>query len=92
MFTGNTCYIYSNANVHLFSFGIILWELLTREDPYESIRTNEVIKKVLNGYTLPIPDSCPKEYGLLIRSCTNIKPDRRPTFVEILYILQSLKI
>lgn len=46
----------------IWSFGIVLWELLTLGyQPYPGMDNQRVIEHIKNGGTLDIPDKCPKE-------------------------------
>lgn len=70
-----------------YAFGIILWELYTREHPYANVMSSflyEVEEAVLSKQRPPIPDDCPEEYAKLIRSCWADNPDERPSFTEII--------
>ena len=50
-----------------FSFGVVMWELLTGEVPYKGIDTLAVAYGVaVNKLTLPIPSSCPKSFKELL--------------------------
>lgn len=45
-----------------FSFGVVLWELLTAEIPYKNIAGAAVAYGIGNRQlTLPIPKNCPEE-------------------------------
>ena len=57
-----------------FSYGVVVWELLTGETPYKGIDTMAVAYGVaINKLTLPIPTTCPNEFTALLESkyCTN---------------------
>lgn len=43
-----------------FSFGVVLWELLTGQVPYRDVEALAVAYGVaMNSLTLPIPSTCP---------------------------------
>lgn len=47
----------------VWSYGVLLWELLTGETPYKGIDTLAVAYGVaVNKLTLPIPSTCPKPW------------------------------
>ncbi len=76
--------VYSKAS-DVWSFGVLLWELLTNEVPYKGIEPHRVQYGVaMNKLQLPIPDSCPKMFAELIKSCWDVDPHRRLTFSEII--------
>jgi GTPase SAR1 family protein len=69
-----------------YAFGIILWELYTREHPYANLLSNflhEVEDAVLSNQRPPIPRECPQEYANLMTACWADNPDERPSFTEI---------
>ncbi|KAL3778493.1 hypothetical protein HJC23_000506 [Cyclotella cryptica] len=75
----------------VFSFGIILWEMLTKECPYEGMTPIQCALSVLNENNRPkIPDWCPQSFRALIKNCVERNPKDRPTFTQILAALDSL--
>ncbi len=75
----------------VFSYGIILWELLERECPYDGMSSIQCALAVLNKDIRPvIPDWCPQSFANLIKSCTLKDPTKRPTFADILSTLDSM--
>lgn len=50
-----------------YSYGVLLWELLTGETPYKGIDALAVAYGVaVNKLTLPIPSTCPQPWSLLM--------------------------
>ena len=75
----------------VFSFGIILWEMLTNECPYEGMTPIQCALSVLNENKRPeIPDWCPQPFRALIKNCMERDPKLRPTFPQILAALDSM--
>ena len=75
----------------VYSFGIILWELVNLRTPYDQLKRDyEVEDYVVNGGR-PImhitPTLC---YKQLIEACWDQSPDNRPTFDEIILILEDV--
>jgi Protein tyrosine and serine/threonine kinase len=66
----------------VYSFGIVLWELATREEVYQGLETTQIIAKVANeSLRPPIPHDCPwKE--IMVR-CWEENPMDRLEFDEI---------
>jgi len=51
----------------VFSYGVVLWELLTGETPYKGIDALGVAYGVaVNKLTLPIPSTCPSLFSKLM--------------------------
>lgn len=76
----------------VFSFGVIMWELVTLKKPYEELHPMRVMYMVAHqGVTLQIPDDCPPAIAELIRQCWE-EPAERPSFKELLKRLESIPI
>ncbi|KAG8452666.1 hypothetical protein GDO86_004453 [Hymenochirus boettgeri] len=74
-----------SEKVDIWSFGVVLWELLTGEIPYKDVDSSAIIWGVgSNSLHLPVPSSCPDGFKLLLRQCWNSKPRNRPSFRQIL--------
>jgi len=75
----------------VYSYGIILWELLVRQCPYGDMSAIQCALAVLNNNSRPeIPHWCPPAFGALIASCLEKNPMSRPTFSQILSALDSI--
>ncbi|XP_022912738.1 mitogen-activated protein kinase kinase kinase 10-like isoform X2 [Onthophagus taurus] len=75
----------------VWSFGVLLWELLTGETPYKGIDTLAVAYGVaVNKLTLPIPSTCPEPWRDLMEACWESDPHHRPSFEEILHALEGI--
>ncbi|XP_071943176.1 mitogen-activated protein kinase kinase kinase 13-like [Antedon mediterranea] len=74
-----------SEKVDVWSFGVVLWELLTGEMPYKDVDSSAIIWGVgSNSLQLPIPSTCPDGFKLLMKQCWNAKPNNRPSFRQIL--------
>lgn len=80
-----------NEKADVYSFGIICWELLSRQCPFEGMTAIQCALAVLNRNSRPdIPKWCPPSLHALIRSCIKKDPDERPTFEQVLLALDSM--
>eukprot|EP01121_Diplochlamys_sp_Union-15-3_P006169 TRINITY_DN16677_c0_g1_i1.p1 TRINITY_DN16677_c0_g1~~TRINITY_DN16677_c0_g1_i1.p1 ORF type:complete len:145 (+),score=13.32 TRINITY_DN16677_c0_g1_i1:14-448(+) len=73
----------------VFSYSIILWELITREKPWEGLDRMAILNRVKLGERLVIP-ACPAFYRNLICRSWAQDPEKRPTFKEIVEILEEI--
>jgi len=72
----------------VFSFGIILWELLTRREPYTGITGMQLAYKVAKeGLRPPVPAYCPEEYAQLMTLSWDADPEKRPNFTDLVHSL-----
>ena len=73
-----------SQKVDIWSFGIILWELLTRQIPYNNWGQSQVMWEVGNNrISTPIPSNCPTQIGAILTSCIDFDAEKRPTFEDI---------
>lgn len=73
-----------SEKVDIWSYGVVLWELLSGEIPYKDVDSSAIIWGVgNNSLHLPIPASCPEGYRLLVKQCWAAKPRNRPSFKHI---------
>ncbi|KAM7059105.1 mitogen-activated protein kinase kinase kinase 10 [Molossus nigricans] len=76
----------------VWSFGVLLWELLTGEVPYREIDALAVAYGVaMNKLTLPIPSTCPEPFARLLEECWDPDPHVRPDFGSILKQLEVIE-
>lgn len=76
----------------VWSFGVLLWELLTGEVPYREIDALAVAYGVaMNKLTLPIPSTCPEPFARLLEECWDPDPHGRPDFGSILQRLEVIE-
>eukprot|EP00002_Diphylleia_rotans_P028911 TRINITY_DN5847_c0_g1_i1.p1 TRINITY_DN5847_c0_g1~~TRINITY_DN5847_c0_g1_i1.p1 ORF type:complete len:2350 (+),score=427.40 TRINITY_DN5847_c0_g1_i1:170-7219(+) len=74
------------AEADVYSFGIIIWEVLTRREPYPGEVAESVAMRVLQDNLRPEflkEDEAPLEMQTLAQRCWDKDPKRRPTFRDI---------
>ena len=82
-----------NEKVDVYSYGIILWELLTHEIPFRGMSPYSVVYEVKENNIRPlIPQNCPPRLAKLIEACWDQIPEKRPDFTSIVTILKEGKI
>jgi len=68
----------------VYSIGVILWELVTREFFFGEVRfMSQLEDMVLSGKRPAIPDDCPPLFKQLIEQCWHADPEKRPECKEI---------
>uniref|UniRef100_A0A672JLP7 Protein kinase domain-containing protein n=1 Tax=Salarias fasciatus TaxID=181472 RepID=A0A672JLP7_SALFA len=74
-----------------FSYGVVLWEMLTREIPFKGLEGLQVAWLVVEkNERLTIPSSCPSSFAELMRNCWRTEPKERAMFKQILSTLESM--
>lgn len=77
--------------VDVYSFGILLWELLASTRPYDGRSHGDILMMVINDSRRPeITDVYPKMYADLIRDCWHQDPEHRPRFSEVVDRLKRM--
>ncbi|XP_062115695.1 uncharacterized protein LOC133829882 [Humulus lupulus] len=80
-----------SEKVDVFSFGIVLWEILTGEEPYANMHYGAIIGGIVNNTLRPtIPSYCDAEWRTLMEECWAPNPMVRPSFTEIASRLREM--
>uniref|UniRef100_H2YEW1 Protein kinase domain-containing protein n=1 Tax=Ciona savignyi TaxID=51511 RepID=H2YEW1_CIOSA len=75
----------------VWSFGILLWELLTRGvTPYPDVDAFDILHYILDGRRLRQPQYCPDALYELMLSCWHPSPDTRPDFKTLVRDMEKI--
>ncbi|KAJ8499006.1 hypothetical protein OPV22_009558 [Ensete ventricosum] len=80
-----------SEKVDVFSFGIVMWEILTGEEPYANMHCGAIIGGILNNKLRPpIPERCEPDWRNLMEQCWSPDPLARPSFSQITDRLRAM--
>jgi len=80
-----------SESADIFSFGVILWELVTGRKPWEHLTQTQVVYRV--GYleeVLPMPPETHPSLQALYAAASQMNPASRPKFTDIVSKLEQL--
>jgi len=72
-----------STKTDIYSFGVVIWEIVTGQVPWKGVKLHLIIEKSINGERLPIPPNCPPGLKEIMQRCWNQTPEERPEFTEI---------
>lgn len=72
-----------SSNADVYSFGICLWQLITREVPFANLTPIQAAFAVAEGRRPLIPPSTPRRLQEIIEACWDQDSYRRPSFTYI---------
>ncbi|XP_034943985.1 tyrosine-protein kinase receptor torso-like [Chelonus insularis] len=75
----------------VWSFGILLWEIVTLGcNPYPEIPTNMILHYLKSGKRMVKPSNCGSQLYELMNACWRTSPKSRPTFTELKHAIGRL--
>uniref|UniRef100_A0A8C6TD80 receptor protein-tyrosine kinase n=1 Tax=Neogobius melanostomus TaxID=47308 RepID=A0A8C6TD80_9GOBI len=75
----------------VWSFGVLLWELMTRgAPPYSDVNSFDITVFLMQGRRLLQPEFCPDALYTLMIDCWHPRPDRRPSFSDLVSRISSI--
>lgn len=79
--------------VDIYSFGLIVWQMATDQVPFSGLRTADFMKTVVTNNERPKVDQkiWPASFCSLLESCWDSDFTQRPTFVDVLSILEEIQ-
>ncbi|XP_039118735.1 serine/threonine/tyrosine-protein kinase HT1-like isoform X2 [Dioscorea cayenensis subsp. rotundata] len=78
--------------VDVYSFGLVLWEMVTGTIPYEEMMPIQAAFAVVDKNLRPIiPSECPAAFRALIEQCWALHPEKRPEFWQIVKMLEQFE-
>ncbi|KAM3694031.1 hypothetical protein ACJW31_07G029800 [Castanea mollissima] len=76
--------------VDVYSFGIVLWELITGMLPFQNMTAVQAAFAVVNKGVRPIiPSDCLPVLSDIMTRCWDANPDVRPPFMEVVRMLEN---
>ncbi|KAK2956005.1 putative serine/threonine protein kinase [Blattamonas nauphoetae] len=86
-----------DEKLDVFSFGIMLWEMWTRQPPFAGLSTNQIINQICDGKRPALPRIPPFHKDLLepfknlLEQCWAHDPRSRPSMKEAYSIIHQLR-
>ncbi|XP_062977138.1 macrophage-stimulating protein receptor [Elgaria multicarinata webbii] len=75
----------------VWSFGVLLWELITRgASPYPEVDPYDMTCYLLQGRRLPQPEYCPDSLYVVMLNCWTPNPEERPTFSSLIQEVEHI--
>ncbi|XP_035012695.2 hepatocyte growth factor receptor [Hippoglossus stenolepis] len=75
----------------VWSFGVLLWELMTRgAPPYSDVNSFDITVFLLQGRRLLQPEFCPDALYTVMIECWHPKPERRPSVSDLVSRISAI--
>ena len=75
-----------------FSFGVVLWEMIAKEQPFRGMSPIQAAFAVARQQMRPaLPAYTPVKLGELVEHCWHQSSEMRPTFEELIEVLPLVK-
>ena len=74
----------------VFSFGIVMWEILTEKVPYADMQVLQIVRAIDLGKRPEVPEGCDSNFVALMEKCWSDEVKERPDFDAIYDELQII--
>jgi serine/threonine protein kinase len=76
----------------VYSFAIILWELIAWQEPFPNLTSKAVMQQVATKELRPtIPRDCPESLREILSRSWKQRPEDRATFPEVVRMLERIQ-
>lgn len=80
-----------NTKTDVWSYGVLVWELLTRGvTPYPDVDNWEILNYLKQGRRMPRPSFCPELLYFILLRCWSDDHKQRPTFDALVVEIETL--
>jgi len=85
LITGESDSVRCGSSIDVFSMGVLMWALWTREVPYAgaALTPFRLLTRLADGMRPDVPDDAPPRLAALMRRCWRAEPTERPPFGEV---------
>ena len=81
-----------DEKIDVFSFGTMLWEIFTREVPYEGLEPTDIMQKLMKDEPLGSSVTISKSIQKIIMECRALNPEMRPNFERVCELLENIEL
>ncbi|XP_072048955.1 LOW QUALITY PROTEIN: uncharacterized protein [Amphiura filiformis] len=75
----------------VWSFGVLLWEIVTLGSrPYPKLKGDAIRKLLKNGQRMPQPKHCSEQLYNIMLACWEKEPSKRPSFEHLMKLLDEI--
>ena len=81
-----------SPSMDMYSYGVVLWEMLTRQIPFETQPDDSIIMTAIReGAREQIPEACPESWRDIIQTCWHQNGATRPSSATVLERLTTIQ-